>query len=152
MTRPDFIHAKISVAEVNALRSRAEAAESELTTLRARVAELMTFITASKASFEAYIREMRRPEIGDDADEWTEANLLCDLAEPGWPDSCRWSELWHAVDTGAELTPRQRMQALAYWEAGEDYPPDDMRLDPCAASDCPLRALNAPKENADDNG
>lgn len=37
MTRPDFIRAKISVAEVDALRERAESAEAEATRLRAMV-------------------------------------------------------------------------------------------------------------------
>ena len=96
---------------------------------------------ATKQSFESHIRALRRPDIGDDADTLTEEDFVSDLAEPGWPDFCRWLEIWDGLQKGGELTPRQREQALAYWEAGEDYPPDDMRLDPCEAADCPLRAL-----------
>lgn len=108
-------------------------------------------VVTSKSSFETYIRELRRSDIGDDADTLTEEDFVTDLAEPAWPDFCRWQEILGELIKGGELTPRQRTQALAYWEAGEEYPPDDMRLDPCAAEDCPLRVIaanlvKAPKE------
>ena len=106
----------------------------------------MTGIFTTKAAFEAHIRELMRPDIGDFADTWTEEDFVTDLAEPAWPDFCRWLEILGDIIAGSELTPRQREQALAYWKAGEDYPADDMRLDPCAAEDCPLRKIAEAKE------
>jgi hypothetical protein len=87
---------------------------------------------ATKAAFEQHIREMRRPDIGSDADELTEADFVLDLAEDGWPDHSAWTDIWVRLHEGGELTPRERKQALAYWAAGEEYPPKKMRL--CAST------------------
>lgn len=91
-----------------------------------RAAPPVTF--ATKSAFEAHIREFRRPDIGDEADELTEADFICDLAEDGWPDHEKWIVIWCRVHEVGELTPREREQALAYWAAGEDDPPVEMRL------------------------
>lgn len=89
-------------------------------------------ICQSKATFEAYIREFRRPDIGDEADEMTEADFILDLAEDGWPDHCRWSKIWCRVHEGGELTAEERRKSLAYWAAGEEYPAEEDRLEPNA--------------------
>lgn len=81
-----------------------------------------------KASFEKYIRDMRRPDIGDDADTMTEADFVSDLAEDGWPDHRKWLMIWDRIFGGGELTAREREQALAYWAAGDDEPAPEYRL------------------------
>lgn len=68
-----------------------------------------------KAAFEEYIRELRRPDIGDDANDMTEADFLCDLAEPGWPDSGKWMPIYVRCHDGGEMTPQERMSALHYF-------------------------------------
>jgi hypothetical protein len=82
----------------------------------------------TKEAFLAYIRESRRPDIGDDANNLTEADFVLDLAEPGWTDSEKWNDIWWRVHNGSELTPREREQALAYWASGEDAPAQEFRL------------------------
>lgn len=69
----------------------------------------------SKDAFENYIRDLRRPDIGDDANDMTEADYVLDLAEPGWPDSAQWCAIWVRIKDGGELTPREREQALHYY-------------------------------------
>lgn len=75
----------------------------------------------SKAAFEKYIRDLRRP---DDADDMTEADYVLDLAEPGWPDSDKWCAIWIRIKDGGEMTPREREQALHYFctDDGEEVP------------------------------
>ncbi len=84
---------------------------------------------ASKSAFERYIRDLRRRDIGEDADGLTEADFLLDLAEPGWPDSGKWCAVWVRIKDEGELTPREREQALAYWHAGEELPAKDYRFE-----------------------
>lgn len=79
----------------------------------------------TKAAFEEYIRELRRPDIGSDADEFTEADFVSDLAEDGWPDHEKWLDIHFRITTGgAELTPRERMCALHYYgtDDGDQVP------------------------------
>lgn len=78
----------------------------------------------SKATFEAYFRELRRPDIGDDADEMTEKDFVCDLAEDGWPDSGKWLGTYSRLHDGGELTPRERLSALHYYNTddGKEVP------------------------------
>jgi hypothetical protein len=83
---------------------------------------------ATKEAFEAHIRVLLRPNIGDDADAYTEADFISDLAEDGWPDYRDWLNIWVRLHKGGELTPREREQSLAYWAAGEDMPPAEHRL------------------------
>jgi hypothetical protein len=80
----------------------------------------------SRAAFEEYIRELRRPDIGDEADELTEADFVCDLAEDGWPDYDKWLTIWCRLNDGGELTPREREQALHYYgtDDGDTIPPE----------------------------
>lgn len=85
----------------------------------------------NKAEFEQHFRELRRPDVGDDADELTELDMVTELAEDGWPDACGWMQIFSRIHNGGELTPCEREQALAYWNAGEDLPANDMRLPPC---------------------
>jgi len=86
----------------------------------------------TKDAFERCIRDLRRPDIGDEADEMTESDFLLELSEDGWPDFCRWGRAWLRIENGGELTPEERRKALAYWEAGEDYPAEEDRLEPNA--------------------
>lgn len=81
-------------------------------------------IEMNKQEFQAHIRKLRRHDIGDDADDLTEADFVCDLAEDGWPDHDLWIEIWVRLQEGGELTPREREQALAYYscEDGDDVP------------------------------
>lgn len=85
----------------------------------------------SKSSFEEYFRELRRPDVGDEANELTELDMVTELTEDGWPDACGWMQIFMRIHDGGELTPREREQALAYWEAGEELPDEAMRLPPC---------------------
>jgi hypothetical protein len=55
-------------------------------------------IFETKDAFEEYIRAMRRPDIGDDADTMTEADFVSDLAETGWPDYRKWDVIWQRSD------------------------------------------------------
>lgn len=83
----------------------------------------------TKDEFVKHIRELCRPDIGDEADTLTEEEFICDLAEDGWPDYDKWLEIWNRLyTTGGELTVREREQALAYWDSGEDYPSEEFRL------------------------
>lgn len=83
----------------------------------------------SKADFEKYIRDLRRPDVGTDADDLTEADFVLDLAEPGWPDSGKWCEIWIRIKDGGELTPREREQALHYYGTDDgDEVPEQFRL------------------------
>jgi hypothetical protein len=85
----------------------------------------------NKSEFEQHFREMRRSDVGDEADGYTELDMVTDLCEDGWPDACGWMQIFMRIHDGGELTPREREQALAYWNAGEELPADDMRLPPC---------------------
>lgn len=80
--------------------------------------------TQTKAAFEAFIREYRRPDIGDDANDLTEADFVLDLAEDGWPDADLWCDIWMRIKDGGELTPREREQSVVYYrtEDGDDVP------------------------------
>lgn len=82
-------------------------------------------IFADKGRFQELIREMRRPDIGDEADCITEADIVSDLAEPGWPESGEWLGIYSRLHEGGELTPRERERALAYYRTddGQDVPP-----------------------------
>ena len=83
----------------------------------------------SKEAFEKYIRDLRRPDIGDDADEMSEADYVLDLAEPGWPDSDKWCAIWIRIKDGGELTPREREQAVHYFSTDDgDNVPAEHRL------------------------
>jgi hypothetical protein len=85
----------------------------------------------NKAAFEEHFRELRRPDVGDEANELTELDMVTELTEDGWPDACGWMQIFMRIHDGGELTPREREQALAYWEAGEELPDEAMRLPPC---------------------
>lgn len=85
----------------------------------------------SKADFEEHFREIRRPDIGDEAAELTELDMVTELTEDGWPDACGWMQIFMRIHDGGELTSREREQALAYWHAGEELPDEAMRLPPC---------------------
>jgi hypothetical protein len=85
-------------------------------------------VCGSKADFERHIRELLRDNIGDDADTYSEADFVSDLAEDGWPDARAWLKIWVRLHEGGELTPREREQALAYWTAGENLPAPEDRL------------------------
>lgn len=83
----------------------------------------------SKAAFETFIREFRRPDVGDDADTLTEADFVNDLAEDGWPDADIWLAIWCRLHEGGELTPREREQAVAYYRTQDgDTIPEEFRL------------------------
>jgi hypothetical protein len=83
----------------------------------------------TREAFEKHFRDYLRPYIGDDADQYSEADFVSDLAEDGWPDSAKWLEIWYSLHTtGRALTPREREQAMAYHVAGEDWPAHDLRL------------------------
>lgn len=83
----------------------------------------------SKEAFQDYIRELRRPDVGDDANDLTEAEFVLDLAEPGWPDSGKWCEIWVRIKDVGELTPRERMSALHYFGTDDgDEVPEQFRL------------------------
>ena len=64
----------------------------------------------------------------DDPELWTEDAITLELAEPGWPDANRWGRVWIRIKDGGELTEGERGAAIAYINAGEDFPPDDARL------------------------
>jgi len=92
----------------------------------ARIKELC--ICSNRAMFEQHFRELRRPDIGSDADALTEADFVSELAEDGWPGHRHWLAIYSRLHDGGELTPRERAQALAYWAAGEDEPSAEYRF------------------------
>jgi hypothetical protein len=86
-----------------------------------------TFLT--KSAFEQFIRDFRRPDIGEDADTLTEDDFVSELAEDGWPDYEKWLAIFVRLHEGGELTPREREQALAYYKTEDSADvPADMRL------------------------
>lgn len=80
----------------------------------------------NKAAFEEYIRELRRPDVGNDANDLDEAGFVLDLAEPGWPDSGKWNGIFVRLHEGGELTPQERMSALHYFgtDDGDEVRPE----------------------------
>ncbi len=92
-------------------------------------------ICQTKLAFEEHFRDLRRPDVGDEANGYSELDMVIDLSEDGWPDACGWRTILSRIHDGGEMTPREREQALAYWQAGEELPAEDMRLPPCGP-DC----------------
>lgn len=82
---------------------------------------------ATKEAFTAFMREVVRPDRGDEADELLqESNFVCDLAEDGWPEYDLWLTILVRLYDGGELTSREREQAHAYYICpdGQDVPPE----------------------------
>lgn len=91
----------------------------------------------TRENFETDLREMVRPFIGDDADEYDEMCLLLDLSEDGWPDHEKWFEVYERLYDSVDpwgvrrgtLTPREREQAVAYYTCEDgDEVQEEMRL------------------------
>jgi hypothetical protein len=80
---------------------------------------------------EEYLTKIRALYVAADCyveDHDKEEDYVSDLAEDGWPDHCKWLIIWNRLHDGGELTPRERECAVAQFQSGEDFPPDDLRL------------------------
>lgn len=88
-------------------------------------------VCETKEAFEAHIRDMLRPDIGDEVNDYTELDYVNALSEDGWVDNEHWLAIWaECYETGRELTPDEREKALAYYAAGEDTPAPEFRIVP----------------------
>lgn len=82
-----------------------------------------------KRAFEQHIRKITVETLGPiNAAKLTEIDFIKLLATPSCPARKEWQKRVQALKWGLRLTPFERRQALAYWNAAGELVPQELRF------------------------